>query len=327
MDRKCAILMASYNGARYIKKQIQSIRTQTFENWILYIRDDGSNDGTIEIIKEFMELDSRIKLIDYPSEYHGAFINFHYLIEFVRQQEQFDYYYFCDQDDIWDNNKIEVMNSRFIDDKIPQLLYSDMRIIDGEDSLISDSSDNERGLRLPNRYQLFFTHSYIWGCSVAINKSLLALVPEFDIADNLSITKILSHDNLFAKFALIWGKVSFIEIPLISYRRHYNNVSEINKSNVSLRDLVVAFRGGISKIAKKHANGYSQTLFMIELAKKNNLVASKLNEIENILSTGGLKAIIYLINKKVRREQLSKTIIMYYIVLFRVYVKYLVDWR
>lgn len=96
-----AILLSTYNGEKFIKKQIDSLIAQTFSNWKLYIRDDGSTDKTISIIEEICESDNRIFL--YKETNIGVKASFLSLLSRVEA----DYYFFCDQDDFWYDNKIE----------------------------------------------------------------------------------------------------------------------------------------------------------------------------------------------------------------------------
>ncbi|HGQ0598188.1 TPA: glycosyltransferase, partial [Streptococcus pneumoniae] len=76
MGKSVAILMTTYNGERYLSQQIDSIRSQTFTNWTLFIRDDGSKDKTIEVIQRYSKIDDRIRFVENPSKFHGAYYNF-----------------------------------------------------------------------------------------------------------------------------------------------------------------------------------------------------------------------------------------------------------
>ena len=78
------ILMVSYNGEKYIKKQIDSIINQTYSNWKLIIQDDGSSDKTIEIIEKYTLEDNRIQLKKNTTQYHGAFEKLHVLINYAK---------------------------------------------------------------------------------------------------------------------------------------------------------------------------------------------------------------------------------------------------
>lgn len=99
-----AILMATYNGEKYLGEQIESILAQTYKDWHLYIHDDGSKDNTVTILKEFVAKHSQqITLLEYSSQ-GGACRNFLSMLERVDAP----YYMFSDQDDVWLNEKIEI---------------------------------------------------------------------------------------------------------------------------------------------------------------------------------------------------------------------------
>ena len=96
------ICLATYNGAKYLDVQIASIVTQTYKDWNLYIHDDGSTDNTIEIVKKWEKLDSRIQFIDDEVKHLGPGNNFFHLLQFCESE----YICFCDQDDFWFENKL-----------------------------------------------------------------------------------------------------------------------------------------------------------------------------------------------------------------------------
>jgi len=100
------ILMATYNGEKYIKNQLLSLQQQTFSDWNLLIRDDGSTDNTLDIIQEFKKHDSRIKIIETDGvKGRGPGRNFLELTKCSLSK----YVIFCDQDDIWFEKKLELL--------------------------------------------------------------------------------------------------------------------------------------------------------------------------------------------------------------------------
>ena len=132
---KILIMMATYNGEKYLREQLDSIINQTITDWELIIRDDNSLDHTVDIVKEYIARDRRIQLIQNDSDFHGAYYNFFGLINAVRVQEKvYDFYMFADQDDIWDRDKLELLQNFYheVHTQGPTMIYADMRIIDGK---------------------------------------------------------------------------------------------------------------------------------------------------------------------------------------------------
>ena len=97
-----AILMATFNGEAYIEQQLQSLYRQSYKEWTLYIHDDGSTDGTVNIINQYAKKHDNIIVFHYTSG-TGAKDNFLSMLARIDAH----YYMFCDQDDVWLENKIE----------------------------------------------------------------------------------------------------------------------------------------------------------------------------------------------------------------------------
>ena len=119
------ILMATYNGGRLLRNQLLSLQQQTYEDWTLWVRDDGSVDDTIHILREFAGYDSRIKIVEEDFGRHlGPGKNFLGLTKYSAAE----YVIFCDQDDIWFEKKLEVLvdfAERNFVSHVPYLVYYD----------------------------------------------------------------------------------------------------------------------------------------------------------------------------------------------------------
>ena len=103
MDKKTiAVLLATYNGERFLREQIESLYAQTIKDWTIYVHDDGSTDGTKAILDEYVEKKDNFVVLDYPSQ-KGASNNFFSLLKRVNAS----YFFFADQDDVWMSNKME----------------------------------------------------------------------------------------------------------------------------------------------------------------------------------------------------------------------------
>ena len=139
-DKERAILMATYNGEKFLAEQIDSLLQQTYQVWHLYIHDDGSKDNTVSIIKDYItSYPDKITLLEYETQ-GGACMNFLSLLERVEAP----YYMFCDQDDVWLPDKIELsmqametIRQRHI--QCPIIIFTDMFVVDENLSIIHNS--------------------------------------------------------------------------------------------------------------------------------------------------------------------------------------------
>lgn len=205
--------MATYNGASYIIPQIQSLQNQTFANWKLYIHDDGSTDETMKIIQSIATTDSRICIIKDGIRFHESGLNFMHLLKFSKAP----FCIFCDQDDIWLENKLELM-LRFIeakDNTIPQAVYSNSYVYIPETSDISGYAT----LCFPQKLKdVLFLNSGIQGCALMFNAALR------DICKNAPDI-VAMHDHVLTVCAATLGELSYLNKRLMLYRRHQSTVT------------------------------------------------------------------------------------------------------
>jgi len=214
-----AILLATYNGERYLKEQLNSLLQQTLTNWDLYIHDDGSEDSTIDIVKEFAKQDDRIHLLEYPST-GGACNNFMSLL----QQVEAPYYMFCDQDDVWMSNKIEMEFQRMQElekthNNVPIVVITDLQIVDAKLSPICPSFNQYENIhpeRIHSWYH-FAKGNIATGCTMLFNRQAKL--------NTLPVSKYtLMHDSWITLCtAARDGIISYIDQPSILYRQHGSN--------------------------------------------------------------------------------------------------------
>ena len=271
LDVEVDILLASYNGEKFIKEQIQSILEQSHSNFNLIISDDNSVDGTVEIIKNIQKFDSRIKLIK-NNGVKGVVGNFNNALRYSTAT----YIMFADQDDYWLENKVGKMLSLIMSNEgdKPALAFSDLEVVDENLVKIHESYYSENKLNpmnnTNNRYLLWKSTCY--GCSVIINKRLLSvagLVPEYASM----------HDHWYAYNASISGGVFYLPESTIKYRQHDNNVVgshdtgikskilRINKTLKSIKRNVIC----TSKTVKKINNLNELSLKGKVIFVKNNI--------------------------------------------------------
>lgn len=206
-----SVAMATYNGEKYIKEQIESILCNLKENDELIISDDGSTDNTINIIKELSRKDNRIKLYDGPQK--GIKQNFANAISHCNNK----YIFLSDQDDIWKKDKVKKVIKEF-DNPNTLVVQHDAEVINQDLNVVLPSYFKYRkcgrGI-LKNIYK----GTYL-GCCMAFDSKLKKHI--LPIPENIDM-----HDTWIGIIGDVYGKNKFINDKLISYRRHGDNNSDI----------------------------------------------------------------------------------------------------
>lgn len=214
------IFMATYNGQNFIQKQIESILSQSFQDYHLFIGDDASTDKTQEIIEKFTsEHPDKITFIPFEINV-GANANFSRLIE----MSEGDYIMLADQDDIWHPDKIaasmeamQMLEAEYGKDE-PLLVYSDLNVIDETDNVIHPSWKKYVGVtkKSYSLSRLLVRHAYL-GCTLLFNKELYMLSTPIPLEAGM-------HDYWITLIATLFGKIKEVDHPLIDYRLHKRNV-------------------------------------------------------------------------------------------------------
>ncbi len=220
---RIVILLGTYNGGRFVGEQIRSIQGQTVSNWILLIRDDSSQDGTMEVIADFSRRDKRIRCIGDRLGRLGVVGNFGELMR-IAQAESPDYIFLSDQDDVWMPNKIaaqltylkEMESQHGL--KTPILVYSDLEVVSEQLERIHPSFMCYQGLTHESRdpLRVLLTQNFVTGCATVINRPLLELATPLP-AD------VIIHDWWFALCAAACGRIEYLPHALVRYRQHGAN--------------------------------------------------------------------------------------------------------
>lgn len=222
---KVAILMSTYNGEKYLSQQIDSIINQTFTSWELYIRDDGSTDRTIDIIKKYTVNEPRIKLFN-----EGVSRNLGVTRSFLKMLEKTDaeYYMFSDQDDVWLPSKVKDTLGKMqeYDGHTPVCVYTNLQSVDRYLNPI------RQVIAKPWQafpYMLFTNNAY--GCTMMINQPLKDLVK----FKKLDYDRVVWHDYWLALLASLFGNLVCLNKPTILYRQHEGNQVGAPSSTISSR--------------------------------------------------------------------------------------------
>lgn len=217
-----SIAMATYNGEKFLSKQLDSILAQTHQDFEIIICDDVSTDDTAAILEEYARRDKRIKLF-FNTENLGLVKNFEQALSFCSGE----YIALADQDDIWLPEKLQVLLSKI---GANDLICSAYTIIDENDQKIDVPVSAWRKWRMklstskvPHfSFDTILYHNFVTGCTSLFKASLLKHA--------LPIPKeVTYHDWWLSTLALKYGHIVYLDTPLVLYRQHTNNHTGIRK--------------------------------------------------------------------------------------------------
>lgn len=222
MSTKVVIAMATYNGVAFLEEQVASLRAQDHADWTLLVRDDGSSDGTHELLARLARADPRLRVLE-PGARLGASGNFAAVLREAREAAA-EYVFPCDQDDVWLPHKIssqlaavaalEARHGR----ATPLLVHSDLQVVDVGLRPLHPSFLRHQGIahEATGALQVLLVQNFVTGCASLLNRALLELalpVPGCCIM----------HDWWLAQCAAAAGRIGFVSEPLLLYRQHGSN--------------------------------------------------------------------------------------------------------
>lgn len=239
-DKKVQVLMSTYNGERYLSKQIKSIMEQDMPVSLL-IRDDGSSDSTVDIIKKYEN--------KYESISHVACENIGVVHSFFKlfgmADRNADYYALADQDDIWFKDKI----SRAVDileqysDDMPVMYCAAQKLIDADDNILKVSM---RDVNIRPGFGNSVVENIATGCTCVFNRKLLSEVAEYEPEYTVM------HDWWLYMIASSMGKVYYDKKPCMYYRQHGNNTMGSRTNYIDeFRERFARFSGNKGKLYRQ----------------------------------------------------------------------------
>ncbi len=211
------ILLATYNGEVHLEEQIESLISQDFHGWRLLVRDDGSRDGTLDILSFYAQkYGEKITIVSNGGGNLGPAANFSELMV----HSDADYVMWCDQDDLWMPEKIRAtlekmraMEDEFGNDT-PLLVHTNFKVADGGLTVLAESGWQYQKTDPQNdSFARLLVQNVVTGCTAMLNKALCDLVRPIPRGA-------LMHDHWVALTAAAFGEIGYLSEPTLLYRQH-----------------------------------------------------------------------------------------------------------
>jgi glycosyltransferase involved in cell wall biosynthesis len=242
---KVEILLATFNGEKYISELLDSILNQTYKNIKITIHDDGSSDRTLEILRDYSKrYPEIINLIDDGISTGSAVRNF----EFLLKNSSEEYIMFADQDDVWLPNKIELTLNKMLEleDKYgkdtPLLVYTDVKVVDENLNILSESLWDYIKVDGKNKaFSRCLETSVGLGFTMMINRRAKELALPFS-------QNAIMHDHWVSLVVSAFGEIEYIDSPTGLYRQHWGNVSGAQKFDTNdAKKKILRFKDELSR--------------------------------------------------------------------------------
>lgn len=264
MDKKVAVIMSTYNGAKFVKEQLDSIINQTYSNIEIIIRDDGSKDNTVKIIENYQRKHSNIKLI--TGKNLGFIKSFFELLSLVEA----DYYSYADQDDIWLPNKIQLAVDELnkLDNTVPNLAFGNSDYYDEKMNFIGEGEKHRK-----YSFTMALFSCVTQGMTMTINKTAR------DYIVNNPPKTCFFHDWWTYLICIGMGNVVYSDVTTVKYRRMKTNATVEGQGNFRLfiwRIKNLLINNGIKNIKRQMLN--YKKIYYSKLSYENKKVLDLFSE-------------------------------------------------
>jgi len=293
---RLAVLMATYNGEKFLKVQLDSILQQKTDiPFDLIVRDDGSADATVQILEEYRE---KGLLTYYAGENLGAARSF---VHLLRSNPDYDYYAYADQDDVWNPDKLARGLQAIAKERGPAIYCTNTALVD--DRLQSLGRNTHRARPTYNLVSVLCLASCAQGCTSVFNKALAQVVQEHEAPDVF-----IMHDSLLTCLcALIDGKIIYDHAPSMQYRMHGSNVFGMVTAKQSLTRVIKSRLKEIT--TKPKVSMYAQAKSILNtyadvIPEKNKALCKTVIHSEKSLSA----RLRLVFDRKLKHDTLNKTV-------------------
>lgn len=263
--KKISVVLCTYNGAEYLREQLDSIVNQTYPIYELIIQDDKSSDDTVNIINEYKKNHSYIKL--FINKRNSVFCQ-NFLSAYLLASG--DYIFSCDQDDIWDKNKVSMLVNN-IEDNL--LIFSNSEILNANRSFQYKS---------PPFYSQYISvlKPFILGHQMMFDRRLIGDIQYF-------IEHSYPYDYFMFLKAMSVGGVKYVNMPLVKWRRHDSAVTYIKNPNKESG--IIGYYKALLSLRDKNKRSRVSSYF--QGLKKIHYKDESLNKIISLMARGNLISI------------------------------------
>lgn len=289
-----SVAVTTYNGETYLERQLQSLLLQSRQPDEVIICDDGSTDGTWEILRRLKETDPARVHIFRNEERLGFRRNFLKAASLC----QCDLIAFCDQDDIWHSEKLERVMNTFRPGV--SMVFHGAQFIDGIETDIGEMGRLSSTMRTFGPLELD-AFAKVLGFSMVFRRTLC----QFDDHHCLSIddtddTQVSAHDQWYTFLAGVFGEVMYLPDPLVRYRLHDTNAMGFRRKH-GLMDLVSSYQHCGLNLRKRMRVLRARCVILESLAKEHGEAKTALESYRNLENVGELRLSLYLDTNPIRR--------------------------
>jgi len=303
------IALATFQSEKFLRAQLVSLFSQSYQDFSILVADDGSTDATLGILAEFATTyPGKIRILEFESRAGGACQNFGRILDHARS----DYVMFCDHDDVWLGNKIELTLSRMnhlesnFGTAMPILVHTDLSVVGPDLNPLFSSFFRHEGL-FPASADLrrLLMQNNVTGCTVLLNRAL------YEMARPIPHDAPM-HDWWVALVAAAFGKVDFVAQSTILYRQHGKNSVGVTKQ----RSIVGQIFRFVNFLRGRTAGGRGRLLRVTHQAKlfKDRYASSLpprqyilISELANLWAFSAAKRVWLLLRNRFFAFRLTRT--------------------
>ena len=233
---KVQILLSTWNGEKWLPELLDSLLQQNNQNWQLLARDDGSRDKSYYLLQKWKQCHPEKIILMRSREHLGSKLSFNRLVK----RSNANYLMFCDQDDVWQANKIGLQMDVIKEKEqhhgkvTPILIHSDLEVVDKQLKTKYSSFWKLRGFKLQQPKQKYLVQNIVTGNTCLFNRAAANLAFPLN-------NKVMEHDRWLALSVAWFGVIQAVHLPLVRYRQHKNNQIGAFAKKYSIRNSVKAW--------------------------------------------------------------------------------------